>query len=157
MSAYETLCARACVDARRLDADEPSRPALRGGGDPDQRDHFLRRELRHGRAPLERITSRDVHLGAPRALPLDYVPRDVLRELLDEERLADHDLLDRLLEQLRKARHVDALLRRIEVDGAVDLRRDEPLDPTPPQPDRLVEAADAGARQPQPDVGNRRL
>src|ERR671935_2147857 len=102
MSAHESLCARTGVDAGRLDTDEPPRAALRRCGDADQRHHLLRGELRYRRAPLERITSLDVHLGAPRALAIDDVPRNVLRELLDEERLADHDLIDRLLEQLGK-------------------------------------------------------
>ena len=45
----------------------------------------------------------DLHLGPQRALPVDDVARDVIGERLDEERLADHDLLDRLGEQLREA------------------------------------------------------
>ena len=53
--------------------------------------------------------------------------RDVLGELLDEQRLADHELVDRLLEQLRKARHVHAALRGVEVDRAGDLGGDELL------------------------------
>ena len=51
--------------------------------------------------------------------------RDVLGEALDEEHLADHELVDRLLEELREARHVHALPSRVEVDEAVDLGRDE--------------------------------
>ena len=56
-----------------------------------------------------------------RLLALDDVRRDVLREHLDEEGLADDDLLDRLLEELREARHVHALLRGVEIDRALDL------------------------------------
>ena len=128
-------------------------PLSERGGDPDQRDHLLRRELGHGRQPLERILRADPHLGAQRALPLDDVLRDVLGERLDHERLADHDALDRLLEQLREARHVDALLRRGEVDGAVDLRRDDLLEAAPAEVDRLRDARDAGAREAELHLG----
>ena len=83
--------------------------------------------------------------------------RDVVGELLDEKCLADHDLLDRLLEQLREAGHVDALLGRIQIDRALDLGGDEPLDLAPAEPDRLAETAHTGARQPDLDVGGRRL
>ena len=51
--------------------------------------------------------------------------RDVLRELLDEQRLADHDLVDRLVEELGEAGHVDAFLRRVEIDVALDRCGDE--------------------------------
>jgi hypothetical protein len=92
----------------------------------------------------ERVLCRDPHLGAQRALPLDDVLCNVLRERLDEQRFTDHDLLDRLLEQLGEARHVNALLRGGEVDGAVDLGRDQLLGVAPAQPDRLRHALDAG-------------
>ena len=78
---------------------------------------------------------------------------DVLRERLDKQRLADHDLLDRLLEQLREAGHVHALLRGGEIDGAVDLRGDQLLGVSPAQTDRLRDALDAGARQAELHVG----
>ena len=51
------------------------------------------------------------------------MPRDVLGEHLDVERLGADDLLDRFLEELGEARHVDALLLVGEVDRALDLRR----------------------------------
>ena len=156
--ADEALRARAGVDPGRLDADEAPDVALRRGcRDADQRDHLLRRELRHGRLPLQRILRADPHLRPKRALPLDDLLGNVLRERLDDERLADHDALDRLLEQLREAGHVDALLRRDEVDGAVDLRRDDLLEPSPAEVDRLLDALHAGARQPEPDVRLRGL
>src|SRR5919199_483172 len=50
----------------------------------------------------------------PCAHAADEVRCDVPREVLDEERLPDHDLLDRLREQLGEPRHVDALLRGAE-------------------------------------------
>ena len=108
--ADEALRARAGVDAPRLDADDAPHALGRGGGDADQRRDLLRRQAGDRRLPLERVLRLDPHLGAQRVLPLDDVARDVLGERLDEERLADHDLVDRLAEQLREARHVDALL-----------------------------------------------
>ena len=72
---------------------------------------------------------------------------DVLGELLDQQRLTDHHLLDRLLEQLREPRHVDSLTRRLEVDGAVDLGRDQLLLLAVADPNRLLNASDAGPRQ----------
>ena len=63
----------------------------------------------------------------PRSLPLDDLAGDVRRQLLDEERLLEHDVLDHLLEELREAGHVDALLRRVEVDGALDVGGDQLL------------------------------
>src|SRR5207247_3351750 len=116
--ADEALGTRAGVDSRRLYADDPARPGLRGRCDTEQRDHLLRRQPGHRRLSLERVTRRDPHLRSQCALALDDVGRDVLREALDQKRLTDHHLLDRLLEQLREARHVDALARGSEVAGA---------------------------------------
>ena len=70
---------------------------------------------------------------------------DVLGERLDEERLADHDLVDRLAEELREARHVHAFLARIEVDRARDLGGERLLVALVPDADRLLHA---GARRP---------
>ena len=44
-----------------------------------------------------------------------------LGELLDVQRLADHEALDRFADLLGEARHVDALVRRVEVDRALEL------------------------------------
>ena len=125
--ADEPLRARARVDAPRLDADDAADALRRRGGDPDQLRDLLRRQVGDRRAALERVLRLDPHLGAKRALPLDDVRGDVLGERLDEERLADHDRVDRLAEQLREPRHVHALLGRIEVDGAGDLGRERLL------------------------------
>ena len=83
--------------------------------------------------------------------------RDVLGERLDQERLADHDLVDGLPEDLREARHVDALLGGIEVDGARDLGREGLLVPLVPDPDRLLDARHAGPGQADPHLGRRGL
>ena len=57
----------------------------------------------------------------------ERLARDRARELLDVQRLADHEALDRLADLLGEARHVHALVRRVEVDRALELRRVEPL------------------------------
>ncbi len=78
-------------------------------------------------------------------------------ELLDQQSLLDHDLLDCLLEQFGEARHVNALLRRIEIDRAVDVGRDQLLALAVADPDRLADAADSGPRQSDPHVRRRGL
>ena len=83
--------------------------------------------------------------------------RDVLGERLDEERLADHDLVDRLAEDLGEARHVHALLGRVEVDRAGDLGGEGLLAPFVADPDRLLDAGDPGAGQADPHLGRRGL
>jgi hypothetical protein len=109
-AAHEPLRARARVDAPRLDAHDAADPCGGRGGDPDQRGDLLRAQVTHRRAPLEWVLRLDAHLGPQRLLALDDMACDVLGQRLDEERLADHHLVDRLAEQLGEARHVDALL-----------------------------------------------
>ena len=82
--------------------------------------------------------------------------RDVLREILDEERVVVDDPLDRLLEELGEARHVDALLRRVEVDRAVDRRGDQLLARAAADAHRLLHAGDAGAREAERHLRRRR-
>ena len=65
---------------------------------------------------------------------------------------SDHDALDRLLEELGEAGHVDALLPRVEVDRAVDRRRDELLAAAVADADRLLDARDADAREAERDL-----
>src|SRR6266545_5149346 len=156
-TAHEALRTRAGVDPGRLDAHDPAHARLRGRRDPDQRDHLLRREPCDRSPPRQRVARRDPHLCAACRLPGDDVPRDVLGELLDEEGLLDHDLVDRLLEQLGEAGHVDALLLRIQIDRAVDLRGDELLRPAPPQADRLFDALHPGPGQAELHLGRRGL
>ena len=146
-SANEALRARAGVDPGRLDADDAARPRAVGGRDPDQRDHLLRHEVGHGRPPPQRPARDDPHLGAQRALALDDLRGDPVGEHLDEEALAEHGLVDRLVEQLREARHVDALLAAREVDGAVDLGGHQDLLLAAADPDRLLHARDTGPRE----------
>ena len=81
----------------------------------------------------------------------------MLGELLDEECLLEHDLVDRLLEDLREPRHMHALLLRIEIDAAVDLGGDQLLRAAPAQADRLLDPLHAGSRQPQAHLWRRGL
>ena len=155
--ADEALGARAGVDPGRLDPDQPPGAVRRGAREPDQRDHLLRGQPRHRGLALDRIARLDAHLGAQGPLAFDDVGGDVLGELLDQQGLADHDLLDRLLEQLRKARHVHALLRLLEVDGAVDLRGDQLLGVAVADPERFLKPADAGSRECERHLGRRCL
>src|SRR5437868_4513016 len=144
--ADEPLSARARVDPGRLHADEPARALGRRCRQTDQRDHLLRRQAGYLRLALERVARRDADLGPQRALAVDDVRGDVLREILDQERFADHDLFDRLLEELREARHVDALAGGPEVDRTVDLGRDQLLGVAVTDADRLLEAAHSRMR-----------
>ena len=81
----------------------------------------------------------------------------MLGQHLDEQCLAEDDLVDRLVEELREPRHVHALLRAIEVDGALDLRSHHRLRVAAADPDRLADTGDAGAGDGELDVGRRRL
>jgi len=145
-AANESLGARTGVDAGRLDADDAARAVARGRSDADQRDHLLRREA-------VGIPRRDAHLGHQRLLAGHDRARDVLGEILDEERIVVDDALDRLLEQLGEAGHVDTFLPRIEVDGAVDRRGDQLLALAAPDPDCLLHAGDACAGEADRHVG----
>ena len=69
-----------------------------------------------------------------------------------EEPLADHHLVDRLLEQLGEAGHVNALLGGVEVDVAVDLRRDQGVPAAVAHSHRPLDAGHTGPREPDPDI-----
>ena len=129
--------------------DETPRCRPRGGGDPEQGDQLLRSQPRDRRRALDGVPRSDPHLGAQRVLALDDVARDVLGKTFDEQHLADHELVDRLLEELREARHVDALLRGVEVDEAVDLGRDERVSATVLHAHGLLNSGDARAGEPE--------
>jgi hypothetical protein len=77
----------------------------------------------------------------------------VLREILDEERVVFHDSLDRLLEELGEARHVDALPEWAEIDCAIDRGGDELLAAAAPDSYRLLDACHADAREAERDFG----
>ena len=123
----------------------------------DQRDQPLRAQPGHGCRPLEGVAGARSDLGPERVLTVQDVSRDVLGELLDEQLLAHHDLVDRLLEQLREARHMDALLLGIEVDVAVDRGGNERLVAVVAHSYRLLDVRHARAREAEPHFGRRRL
>ena len=143
--ADEPLRARAGVDPRRLDADDAARPGLRRRRDAAQRHHLLRREAGHRRPAVDRPLRADPDLRLQRLLALHDPARDVLGEDLDEQRLALDDDVDRLLEELGEARHVDALLVGGEVDRAVDDRRHHRLRVAAADAHRLLNPADPAA------------
>src|SRR3954451_570427 len=155
--ADEALRARAGVDARRLHADDAPGGGSRGGGDPHESDELLRAESSYRSQPLDRVARGDLHLGAEGMLSLDDVARDALREVLDEQLLVDHDLVDGLLEDLGEARHVDAFLGWIEIDEALDVGRDERVPPPMLHPDGLLHARHPGAGKADTDFWGRGL
>ena len=153
----ETLRARAGVDPGRLDPDDAAGAGARRRGDPDQRDHLLGREIGDRRPAAQRPARDDPHLGPKRLLALDDLGRDPVGQHLDEQALAEHDVVDRLVEELGEARHVHALLVAREVDGALELCRHQDLLRAAADPDRLVDPRDACAREREPDRRRGRL
>ena len=153
----EPLRAGAGVDPGRLDADHAPGAVLGRSRDADQRHHLLRRQAGHRRRAPHRPARRDPNLGPDRALALDDVPRDHLRDLLHDPRLAEHDVTDRLVEHLGEARHVDALLPPREVDRALDLGGHHRLGVASADPNRLLHSGHAGARERELDGRRGRL
>ncbi len=154
---YEPLRARAGVDAPRLDADDAANTLGGRGGDADEGCDLLRGEARDRRPALERVLRLDPHLGAKRVLSFDDLGCDVLREGFDEEGLADHNRVDRLSENLRKARHVDALEARVEVDSAGDLGSEGLLVAFVSDANRLLHARHSHTSEPDAHTGRRCL
>ena len=108
----------------------PTSRRVRGTGrrrDADQPIHLLRRDVGDRGSALDRVARPDRDLAAKRALPLDDTLRNALGEGFDDEGLTDHDLVDRLVDDLLEPRHVHALLARIEVDMALHLGVEQPL------------------------------
>jgi hypothetical protein len=83
--------------------------------------------------------------------------RSTTRLAMCSARVSTNDDVDRLLEELREARHVDALLVRREVDRAVDHGCHHGLGVSPADPDGLLHASNAGVRQRETDLGRRGL
>ncbi len=88
----------------------------------------------------------DAHLGATRVLARAHELRDVLGQRLDlERRLAEDDLPDGLVDDLLEARHVCALLRRVQLDGALEAGREQLLAAVVLEADDLLDAGHADA------------
>ena len=115
--------------------------------DADQRRDLLARQPAARRRARRRLDRLDAHLRAQRALAAQRLARDRARELLDVQRLADHEALDRLADLLGEARHVHALVRRVEVDRALELRRVEALLAAVRDADDALDPGHPGARQ----------
>ena len=133
-------------------------PCSRGDRRAVQRVDLLRRDARHRRRLVLGIARGDRHLGAQGVLALAHLLGDVLGELLGlEAALAEDDLADDVVDDLLEARHVRALLLRPEVDEAVELRVVELLCAGFADPDDLLDAGDADARERDVDGGRRGL
>ena len=151
----EALRARACGHALRRDADEPARSRRRRHRRAVQRVDLLRLDPRHRRRLVLRVARADGDLGAQRVLPAAHELGDVHRELFGPERcLAEDDLADRVVHRLLEARHVRALLVGPQVDEALELRGEQAIGTALVQPDDLLHARDAHARE--ADVERRR-
>ena len=143
----QLLGARAGGHALRLDADEPPHAALRRDGGADQRVQLLRREPGHGRLLVLGVARPDRDLGAQAALALAHALGDVRRQSLRLQRLADHDRVDGLVHDLLETRHVHSGLERVEVHVALERRVVELLVAVRADPEDLLDARDADARE----------
>ena len=145
--AHEALRARARRDAADAHADRAAHALRARRRDADQRRDLLARQAAARRRARRRLDRLDAHLRAQRALAAQRLARDRARELLDVQRLADHEALDRLADLLGEARHVHALVRRVEVDRALELRGVEPLLAAVRDADDALDPGHPGARQ----------
>ena len=124
------------------------RAALGRERHPVERVDLLRVDARHRRRLVLGVARRDRDLGAQRALALAHELGHPLREVLGAEgRLAEHDLADRLVDDLLEARHVRALLVGSEVDEALEPRPEQLLGAVLADPDHLLDAGHADARE----------
>ena len=130
------------------DADDAPRAVLEGDRAAVQRVDLLGLHAGHRRGLVLGVARRDRHLGALGALARAHELGDVLGERLGaERRLAEHDLADRLVDDLLEARHVRALLAAVEIDEAVEAREEQLL----ADPHHLLDAGDADAREAERD------
>ena len=117
----QLLRARTGGHALGLDAGQGAGAALGHHGGAAQRVDLLGGQAGRGGRHGLRVAGGDRHLGAKAALLLADLLRDPRRELLGAEGLAQHDLVDRLVDDLLEARHVHPRLVRVEVHGALEL------------------------------------
>ena len=155
--ADQALRAGARVEAAYLDSDHPPRAGAVDQRVADQVVDLLGRQARHRRHPGDRELGPDGHLRAQRLLALDHPGGDVLGQVLDVQRLADHHLVDGLGDGLGEAGHVHALLGGVEVDIAVDIGVVDELGPGVGDPDHLLDAGHTGSGQCQRHLGRRGL
>ena len=94
----------------------------------------------------------DADLGAAALLSRADELGDVLGQRLGlERRLAEDDLADRVVDDLLEPRHVRALLVGAELDHALEPRREQLLGAVLLDPDHLLDAGHADAREAQLD------
>jgi hypothetical protein len=146
----------------RLDAGQRPRPRLRGDRGAEEHVDLLRVDAALRRRHRLRVARRQRDLGAVALLPHPHLLGDVGGQHLGLERLAEHDLVDRLADDLLEARHVDARLPRFEIDEALHLRVEEIVGRAVAHPDHLLDPghadpgeADLGRRDAGLDVGDR--
>ena len=145
----QLLRARAGGHARGRHADHAARAVLEGDGAPVQRVDLLRLHARDGRGLVLGVARGDRDLGALGALARAHELGDVLGERLGaERRLAEHDLADRLVDDLLEARHVRALLVAAEIHEAVQPREEQLV----ADAHDLLHARDAHAREADRDA-----
>jgi hypothetical protein len=138
---------RAGAGGHSLGLDAGQRPrALLGGDSGAEEDVDLLGALAalRGRHDL-RIARGDRDLGPQPALALAHLLGDVGGQDLGLEGLAQHDLVDRLADDLLEAGHVDAGLLGVEVDEALELGVEEVLGAVGLDPDHLLDPGDADA------------
>src|SRR4051812_32867086 len=114
------LRARARRHTLRGHPYEAARAAFGRHGRAVERVDLLRRHAADRCRLVLGIARLDVHLGAQRLLALADQLGDVRGQRLGLEGFVQDDLLDRLVDRLLEARHVRALLRRAEVDEALE-------------------------------------
>ena len=153
-SGDELLGARARRHARGGHADRAPRAVREGHGTAEQRVDLLCLDARHGSGLVLGVARGNRHLGAQRILALAHELGDVLCERLRaKRRLAEHDLSDRLVDDLLEARHVRALLLGAEVDEALQAREEQLVADS----NDLLDTGDADAREPDRNTRHARL
>ena len=140
----QLLGARAGRHAGRRDADGAPRAVLERDGAAEQRVDLLRLDPGDRRGLVLRVARGDRHLRALGTLALTHQLRYRAGQRLGpERRLTEHDLADRLVDDLVEARHVCALLFAAQIDEAVQPRVEQLL----ADAHDLLDVGDADARK----------
>src|SRR3954470_12226732 len=126
-----------------LDSGQGAGAALRGDGGAVEDVDLLGALGGLRRLRRLRIAGGDRDLGPLAPLALAHPLGDVGGQHLGLERLPEHDLVDRLADDLLEAGHMDAGLLRVEVDEALELGVEEVLDAVGLDADDLLDAGDA--------------
>ncbi len=105
-----------------LDAGEGAGAPLGGDRGAEEGVELLGGEAGDGGGDGLGIAGRDADLGAAAALALADALGDVRGEALGAEGFAEDDRVDRLVDDLLEAGHVDAGLLGVEVDEALEVR-----------------------------------